>query len=146
MGAIASGGVRVLNEQLIADLGISPEVIDAVAAEEERELKRRELLYGSTVPELRNRTVILVDDGLATGATMRAAVRAVRLHGPTRIVVAVPVGASDTCDTLRREADELLCLRMPEPFSAVGLWYSRFDQTTDDEVRKLIGEVTAAKA
>ena len=146
MGAIASGGVRVLNEQLISDLGISPEVIDAVAAEEERELKRRELLYGSTVPELRNRAVILVDDGLATGATMRAAVRAVRLHGPARIVVAVPVGASDTCDTLRREADELLCLRMPEPFSAVGLWYSRFDQTTDDEVRKLIGEVTAAKA
>jgi predicted phosphoribosyltransferase len=146
MGAIASGGVRVLNEQLISDLGIPPEVIDAVAAEEERELRRREVLYGSTVPELRNRTVILVDDGLATGATMRAAVRAVRLHGPTRIVVAVPVGASDTCDTLRREADELLCLRMPEPFSAVGLWYSRFDQTTDDEVRKLIGEVTAAKA
>jgi predicted phosphoribosyltransferase len=145
MGAIASGGVRVLNDQLISDLGIPPEVIDAVAAEEERELKRRELLYGSTVPELRNRTVILVDDGLATGATMRAAVRAARLHGPARIVVAVPVGASDTCDTLRREADELHCLRMPEPFSAVGLWYSRFDQTTDDEVRTLIGEVTEAR-
>ncbi|HSC27866.1 MAG TPA: phosphoribosyltransferase [Vicinamibacterales bacterium] len=140
MGAIASGGIRVLNEDVVADLAIPPEAIDAVAEEELQELVRREDQYYASrpLPPIRDRTVILVDDGLATGATMRAAVLAVRQQQPARIVVAVPVGARSTCDLLREEADEVTCLRTPEPFSAVGLWYRLFDQTSDEEVRRLL--------
>jgi predicted phosphoribosyltransferase len=139
MGAIASGGSRVLDRALIDALHIPGAAIDAVIAEEEQELARREQLFAtSRLPPLEGRTVILVDDGLATGASMRAAIRAVRQHRPARIVVAVPVGAPDTCVSLRQEADEVVCLRTPEPFSAVGLWYQRFGETPDSEVRALL--------
>lgn len=140
MGAIASGGVRVLNEDVVTQLGISEDVIDAVASEESRELRRREELYRDDrpMPEVRGATVILVDDGLATGSTMRAAVAALRRQGPARIVVAVPVGAAETCDELRRTADEVVCDRTPEPFWAVGIWYDDFMQTTDEEVHNLL--------
>jgi putative phosphoribosyl transferase len=139
MGAIASGGSRVLNQELIDELRIPARAVDAVVAEEERELVRREQLYaaGQRTP-IGGRTAILVDDGLATGATMRAAILAVRQQQPSSVIVAVPVGAPSTCDELRQEADDLVCLRMPEPFQAVGLWYRRFDQTSDDEVRTLL--------
>ena len=140
MGAIASGGVRILNEQLVRDLGIPPRAIEQIADEELRELQRREHLYNGPhpLPKLTGRVVILVDDGLATGSTMRAAVQAVRQQKPSRIIVAVPVAASDTCTALRREADEVLCLATPEPFMAVGQWYRAFDQTTDAEVQELL--------
>lgn len=139
MGAIASGGVRVLNEELIDELRIRPEAVEAAVAEESRELARREQQYATAgLPPLRDRTVILVDDGLATGATMRAAVSAVRQHEPARVIVAVPVGAPSTCALLRRDADEVVCLRTPDPFAAVGLWYRRFEQTSDEEVRQLL--------
>jgi putative phosphoribosyl transferase len=138
MGAIASGGTLVLNDDLIRDLHIPTAAIDAVVAEESRELARREREYGGGIPPVRGRVVILVDDGLATGATMRAAVLAVREQHPLRVVVAVPVGAWDTCQALHSDADEVICLRTPEPFSAVGLWYRTFDQTTDEEVRTLL--------
>jgi putative phosphoribosyl transferase len=138
MGAIASGGTSVLNEDLIRDLRIPKAAIDAVVAEESLELARREREYGGGMPPVRGRTVILVDDGLATGATMRAAVLAIREQHPSQVVVAVPVGAWDTCQALRSDADEVICLRTPEPFSAVGLWYRTFDQTTDEEVRTLL--------
>lgn len=140
MGAIASGGVRILNEDLVRDLGIPAHAIERIAEEEQRELERRERLYNGAhpLPHLAGRTVVLVDDGLATGSTMRAAVEALRQHKPLRIVVAVPVAASDTCLKLREEADDVLCLRMPEPFRAVGLWYRIFDQTTDEEVQTLL--------
>jgi putative phosphoribosyl transferase len=140
MGAIASGGVHVLNHALIRDLRIPEAAIDAVVAEESRELTRRERKYASTgpMPTVRGRTVILVDDGLATGATMRAAVLALRQQQPSRIIVAVPVGAPGTYNAVRFDADEVICLEMPEPFSAVGLWYRQFDETTDQEVRALL--------
>src|SRR5579875_2593723 len=140
MGAIASGGIRVLNEEVIDKLNVPEEIIDAVAAEEQQELSRREHDYraGRPPPDVRGRTVILVDDGLATGSTMRAAVAALRQQGPARIVVAVPVGAPETCTQLRREADEVVCAETPEPFYAVGAWYEDFSQTTDEEVRDLL--------
>jgi putative phosphoribosyl transferase len=140
MGAIASGGVRVLNEDVVQALGISPEVIEAVAATELQELMRRERLYRGNrpVPEVRGRTIILVDDGLATGSTMRAAVAALRRRGPFRIIVAVPVGSAETCTEFRGEADEIVCARTPEPFYAVGQWYEDFTQTTDEEVRDIL--------
>jgi predicted phosphoribosyltransferase len=140
MGAIASGGVRVLNEDAVRILQIPDEVIDVVAAEELRELERRERAYRGNrqAPDVRGKTVILVDDGLATGSTMRAAVAALRQQGPARIVVAVPVGAVDTCAEFKAEADDAICARTPEPFYAVGLWYADFSQTTDDEVRELL--------
>lgn len=140
MGAIASGGVRVLNEDVVHHLGIDAEQIEAVAREEQRELERREAAYrgGRELPSLQNRIVILVDDGLATGSTMRAAVQAVRQQQPARTIVAVPVGAPETCQELRELADEVVCTRTPTPFSAVGQWYLNFDQTTDDEVRELL--------
>lgn len=139
MGAIASGGTLVFNDELIRDLHIPKPAIDAVVAEESRELTRREQEYASGgMPPVRGRTVILVDDGLATGATMRAAVLAIRAQYPSRVVVAVPVGAWSTCEALHVDADEVICLRTPEPFSAVGLWYRKFDQTTDEEVRTLL--------
>jgi predicted phosphoribosyltransferase len=139
MGAIASGGTRVFNDDLIRDLGIPRDAIDEVVAEESLELNRREQEYaGARLPPVRGRIVILVDDGLATGATMRAAVVAIRAQEPSRVVVAAPVGAWSTCQALRADADEVICLRTPEPFSGVGLWYRTFDQTTDEEVRTLI--------
>jgi putative phosphoribosyl transferase len=140
MGAIASGGVRVLNDDVVRWLNIRPEQIESVAREEEQELIRREAAYKAGRPpvSLKDRVVILVDDGLATGSTMKAAVQAVKQHGPSRVIVAVPVGAPETCRDLREYADEVVCVSMPERFSAVGQWYERFDQTSDDEVRELL--------
>jgi erythromycin esterase-like protein/predicted phosphoribosyltransferase len=140
MGAVATGGVRVLNEQLIQQLGIPEYVIDAVTAKEQEELKRRERLYRGQrpPPAVRGRTAILVDDGLATGATMEAAVRGLRQLEPTRIVVAVPVAARETCDALRPLVNEVICAVTPDPFHAVGLWYEDFSQTSDEEVRGLL--------
>ena len=140
MGAIASGGVRVLNEDVLKWYGISDAAIEYVAREEAAELVRRERAYreGRPAPDLGNRVVILVDDGLATGSTMRAAAQAVRTHQPSRVVVAVPVGARETCGDLAVVADEVVCARMPVPFSSVGQWYLDFDQTTDEEVRHLL--------
>jgi len=146
MGAIASGGVRVLNPQM-AGLQIPQSAIDAVAAREEQELERRERLYRSARPPLglEGRVVILVDDGLATGSTMRAAAMAVRQKKPLRLVVAVPVAAPETCDDFRAEVDEIVCALTPEPFRAVGLWYEDFNQTTDDEVRALLAAAREAE-
>ncbi len=144
MGAIATGGIRVLNEEAVRILRIPPEVIDQVAIEEQRELERRERSYRDDrpAPEVRDRTVILIDDGLATGSSMRAAVTALRRQDPARIVVAVPVGAADTCVELGREADEVVCARTPEPFYGVGYWYDDFSQTSDAEVRELLAEAS----
>jgi len=140
MGAIASGGVRVLNEDLVRALNIQPAVIETIAAKELQELERRERRYRGKrpPPEVRGRTVILIDDGLATGSTMRAAVAALRQQGPAKIVVAVPVGAPETCAEFEEEADETVCARTPVPFYAVGLWYGDFSQTTDEEVHDLL--------
>lgn len=142
MGAIATGGVRLLNYDVIDALGIPMNVIDAVAAREQQELARREQAYrGDRGPiALTNKTVILVDDGLATGATMRAAVMAARQQQPARVIVAVPVGAVSTCADLAAEADDVVCVRTPDPFVAVGLWYRDFTPTTDHEVRSLLGK------
>ncbi|HUP45176.1 MAG TPA: phosphoribosyltransferase [Thermoanaerobaculia bacterium] len=140
MGAIATGGVRVVNDQVLRHVPVSPSMIEAVAERERRELERRERAYrGSRPPvDVRGRTVIVVDDGLATGSTMRAAVRALRKMEPAAVIVAVPVAAARTCEELRSEADDLVCLRTPEPFDAVGLWYRDFAQTTDEEVHELL--------
>jgi len=140
MGAVATGGVRVLNEQVVGALGIPPSVIEAVAAWQQQELVRRERLYRGDrpPPDVRGRTVILVDDGLATGSTMRAALAALRRQQPARLVVAVPTAAPETCDELRAEADDVVCATTPEPFDSVGLWYEDFSQTTDGEVRELL--------
>jgi predicted phosphoribosyltransferase len=140
MGAVATGGVRVLNDQVVNALGIPDYVIDAVVKWETDELKRREQLYRGNrpPPDVRGQTVILVDDGLATGSTMLAAVRALREQGPARIVVAVPVASPDTCEMLRAYVDEVVCAATPEPFYAVGFWYQDFAQTTDEEVRELL--------
>jgi predicted phosphoribosyltransferase len=145
MGALADGGVRLLNDELVEALRITPEVIDAVAAEESAELERRARAYRADrpPPAVRDRTVILVDDGLATGATMRAAVAALRHAHPARIVVAVPVAAAATCREVRAEVDEVVCVRTPESFHAVGLWYDDFRPTTDDEVRDLLARAPA---
>jgi len=140
MGAVATGGVRVLNDQVVKGLGIPEYMIDAVVKWETEELKRRERLYRGDrpPPDVRGKTVILVDDGLATGSTMLAAARALRQQGPARIVVAVPVAAPDTCELLKADVDEVVCAATPEPFYAVGLWYRDFSQTTDKEVRELL--------
>ncbi|HEY5940649.1 MAG TPA: phosphoribosyltransferase, partial [Gemmatimonadales bacterium] len=140
MGAVATGGVRVLNHQVVNALGIPDYVIDAVVKWETDELKRREQLYRGDrpPPNVRGKTVILVDDGLATGSTMLAAVRALREQGPARIVVAVPVASPDTCELLKTHVDEVVCAATPEPFYAVGFWYRDFAQTTDEEVRELL--------
>jgi predicted phosphoribosyltransferase len=140
MGAIATGGVRVLNPDVVEYLRIPDEVIDEVTARERQELERRERLYREGRPALspRGRVVILVDDGLATGSTMRAAILALRQQQPASIVVAVPVAAKQTCEELRAVADEVVCAVMPDPFYAVGLWYEDFAQTTDEEVRELL--------
>jgi erythromycin esterase-like protein/predicted phosphoribosyltransferase len=144
MGAVATGGVRVLNDQLVNRLGIPDSIIDAVASREEQELARRERLYrdGRPPPNVRGRTVILVDDGLATGATMHAAIQALRQQQPARIVVAVPTASPETCEEMRTEVDEVICAITPEPFHAVGLWYQDFSQTTDEEVRELLARRT----
>lgn len=141
MGAIASGGVRVLNPEVVQAFSVTPAQLEQVVSREQEELRRREAAYRGDRPpvELLRRTVVLVDDGLATGATVRAAVTAVRLHAPAAVVVAVPVGAADSCAVLAREADELVCLHTPEPFGAVGTHYADFRQTSDDEVRALLG-------
>ena len=148
MGAIASGGVRVLNRDVIESLQITEPIIDAVAAYEQKELERQQRAYRGDVPfpELGGRTVIIVDDGLATGSTMRAAVRALRQSGPARIVVAVPVGAAETCRSLRDEADAVVCATVPQDFHAVSLWYDEFSQTTDQEVRNLLEAAAAHDA
>lgn len=140
MGAIASGGVRALDRELIRVARVSEAEISEVIATEQQELERRERRYRGDrpFPDLHGRTVILVDDGLATGATMRAAVEALRLEEPARIVVAVPVAAPQTCDAFRDVADEIVCAETPEPFRAVGLWYADFSQTTDEEVHELL--------
>jgi putative phosphoribosyl transferase len=140
MGASASGNIRVLNDQIINALGISPATIEATAAKEEREIERRERVYRGERPSLalENRTIILVDDGLATGSTMRAAVLALRRQHPASIVVAVPVAAASTCEDLKHEVDEILCLLTPENFFAVGQWYEDFSQITDEEVQELL--------
>ncbi|MBA2572148.1 MAG: phosphoribosyltransferase [Gemmatimonadetes bacterium] len=140
MGAIASGGVRVLNRSVVDSLSIPDHVIAAVAVQEQRELERREHAYRGNRPdpEVRGRTVLLVDDGLATGATMRAAAAAIRAQEPRRLVVAVPVAARETCDEFRDEVDEVVCAITPEPFYAVGVWYRDFSQTTDEEVHELL--------
>jgi len=140
MGAIASSGVRVLNREVLDYARITPQQLDAVAVREERELARREAEYrGDRGPlDVRGRTVIIVDDGLATGSTMRAAIQALRAMEPKRVIVAVPVGAAQTCDNFRSIVDEIVCLRTPEPFDAVGLWYDDFTQTTDAEVHALL--------
>jgi predicted phosphoribosyltransferase len=142
MGAIASGGVRVLNQDVVRMLNVPNEVIDRVARRELAELARRETAYrdGHPAPDVRGRVVILIDDGLATGATMRAAAEALRQLGPARVVVAVPVAAPETCDEFQQYVDEIVCLLTPEPFHAVGMWYENFEQTTDDEVRELLEE------
>ncbi|WP_414585678.1 phosphoribosyltransferase [Scytonema sp. PCC 10023] len=140
MGAIASGGVRVLNENIVRSLGISEAAINQVVAKEQQELERREHLYRGDrpVPTLHERTVILVDDGLATGATMRAAVVALQQQKPAKIIVAVPVSASETCQEFQSKVDEVVCAATPNPFYSVGLWYEDFPQTTDQEVRDLL--------
>src|SRR5207245_2716971 len=140
MGAVASGGIRVLNEDVVRQLRITDAAIDRVAIKELAELERRERVYRGDRPEPdpRNRIVILIDDGLATGSTMRAAAQALAIQRPKKIVVAVPIAARDTCDALAREVDEVVCAVTPEPFHAVGLWYEDFRQTTDDEVRSIL--------
>jgi predicted phosphoribosyltransferase len=146
LGAIASGGVRVLNDDLVRRLRITPSEIAEVTAREERELGRREAAYRGSRPRVpvAGRTVILVDDGLATGASMKAAVAALRAEQPARVVVAVPVAAADTCDELRRDVDDVVCAATPEPFVAVGAWYEDFAQTSDEEVRRLLAEAAEA--
>jgi putative phosphoribosyl transferase len=140
VGAIASGGVRVLNKDVMRAIPNADEVIETITVKETVELQRREQSYrdGRPAPELRDRTVILVDDGLATGATMRAAVKALRERGAAKIVVAVPVGPPDTCREFEEEADEVVCAAVPEFFQAVGQYYDDFSQTGDDEVRALL--------
>lgn len=146
MGAIASGGVRVLNEDLIRWYSIPASAVEQVARAEQQELERREQAYRAGRPPLPvdGRTVILIDDGLATGATMRAAVLAVRRLLPSEIIVAAPVGAPEACRALDEVADDVVCGRMPDPLRAVGLWYQNFEQTTDDEVRALLAAAAGA--
>lgn len=145
MGAIATGNVRVLNEGVVDYLQIPPRVIDAVAATETQELRRRERQYRGTrpQPDVTGKTVILIDDGLATGSTIRAAAQALRQQMPARIVVAVPVSAPQTCDEYQIGVDEIVCAAMPEPFLGVGQWYDDFSQTTDEEVRDLLERARA---
>ena len=140
MGAIASGGVEVLNKDIVQSLGISRSTIDKVAEKEHRELERREKSYRGDrpKPEIKNKHVILIDDGLATGASMRSAVRAVRSWNPAEVIVAVPTSAPDTCELFEYEADSIVCLSTPKPFYGVGAWYEDFSQTTDEEVSNLL--------
>nr|WP_238625731.1 phosphoribosyltransferase [Aggregatilinea lenta] len=147
-GAIASGDVQVFNDDIVFGASLPDAMIKRVAAREQSELGRREHLYRGDrpYPDLRHKTVILVDDGLATGASMRAAVRAVRQHDPAKVVVAVPTASVQTCDALRGEADEVICAMTPDPFSAVGLWYEDFTQVSDSQVRRLLRQASDAQA
>ena len=146
MGAIASGGVRVLNHEIVRSLNIPDQVIEQVTTKEQQELMRRDRLYRGDRPamDVRDRIVILVDDGLATGSTMQAAVTAVKQQQPAQIVVAVPLAVSEVCDRFQQQVDEVVCLMSPEPFHAVGLWYKDFSQTADQEVQKLLQEAVCA--
>lgn len=145
LGAIASGGIEVFNPSLIATLGITPQQIEAVLQRERRELERREQAYRGDRPrpDLAARTVILIDDGVATGATMRAAVAALSEAGLAKLVVAIPTASREACDELRRQVDDLVCLAVPEPYIAVGAWYRTFAQTSDSEVRELLARAEA---
>jgi putative phosphoribosyl transferase len=147
MGAIASGGVRVLHTSVIQMIGISEAVIDNVAQEEEQEIMRREEVYRGhrPLPQIQDRIVVLVDDGLATGSTMRAAIAAVRQQRPKQVIVAVPVASPDTCEELHAEADEVYCALTPALFFGVGQWYESFPQMSDEEVRELLDQMPAAK-
>jgi putative phosphoribosyl transferase len=140
LGAIASGGIRVLNHALIRELELPSGLVDTATAREQRELARREILYREGMPPVPvdNRTAILVDDGLATGATMLAAARALRLKKPKRIIVAVPVASVEACNDIRAHVDRIICMETPDPFYAVGVWYEDFSQTSDSEVRELL--------
>lgn len=146
MGAIASGGARVLNDDVLSALGISEHVVDIVASIEARELARRERAYRGGRPPLdvRGSTVIVVDDGLATGSTMRAAILALRARGPARIIAAAPVAAAPVCERLKADADVVVCAVIPERFQAVGIWYEDFSQTSDEEVRALLESARSA--
>jgi putative phosphoribosyl transferase len=145
MGAIATGGVRVLNQEVVGGLGIASEIVDAVTADEARELERRELAYRGShcVPEVRGKTVILIDDGIATGSTARAAIRALKVQHPARLIVAVPVASNSAYRDLRPDVDELVALMTPEEFYGVGQWYEDFSQTSDTNVTDLLraGEI-----
>ncbi len=147
MGAIATGGIRVLNEQVIGMLGVTEDAVAAAATREQEELERREREYRGSrpAPAVQGRTVILVDDGLATGATMRAAAAALRVQEPERLIVAVPVAARETCEEFREEVDDVVCTVTPEPFYGVGMWYEDFSQTTDEEVHELLGQAKAPR-
>ena len=147
MGAISTGGVRVLNEDVVDYLGIPEQMIDTIADEELKELKRRELAYRDNRPEpdIKGQTVILIDDGLATGSTIRAAAQALRQQQPARIIVAVPVAAPETCDEYRIGVDEIICAVTPARFFGVGRWYLDFSQTTDEEVRELLERARGEK-
>jgi len=142
MGAIASGGTTVMNEGVVRSMGVAQEDIDTVIRKEQAELERRERLYRGDRPhpQVTGRTVILVDDGLATGSSMRAALKALRQSNPGRLLAAVPVGPADVCRQLTKEADEAMCLSTPSHFEAVGKWYRNFEQTSDDEVRSYLGQ------
>jgi predicted phosphoribosyltransferase len=144
MGALAPGGTLVINEDVVTELGIPEFLIERVAAREAVEIERRERAYrgGLPAPTVRGRTAIVVDDGLATGATIRAATVSLRRAGAKRVVVAVPTGSADTCEELRRDADDVVCLTTPEPFVAVGQWYEDFSPTTDEEVRELLASAS----
>jgi predicted phosphoribosyltransferase len=146
MGAIASGGVRVVNDDVVRELGIPQSLFDAVAAEELLELQRRERAYRDDrpAPDVCGKTVILVDDGLATGSSMRAAVAALRRLGPAKVVVAVPVAATEVCAEFQDVADDVVCAQTPPAFRAVGLWYDDFSQTSDEEVRELLSQQSEA--
>jgi putative phosphoribosyl transferase len=148
MGAIASDGVRVLNQDVLRALGISRGVVDLVAKREQRELLRREREYrdGRAPVDIRNRTVILVDDGLATGSSMRVAATALKQKDPAEIIAAVPVGARETCAEFESEVDKVVCATTPEPFRAVGEWYRNFSQTSDEEVRDFLSEAAKLTA
>jgi putative phosphoribosyl transferase len=148
IGAIASGGVRIVDQSALRRFGVTDEQLAAVAAGEERELDRRERQYrdGRPFPNVEGRTVILIDDGLATGATMAAAATALRAEHPARLVVAVPVAAAETCRAFQGLVDEVVCGATPEPFHAVGLWYEDFSQTSDEEVSDLLARARHAEA
>lgn len=145
MGAIASGGVRVLNDEALRELGISAAEVEDAIEEEQEELERRETLYrrDRPAPALEGRTVLLVDDGMATGASMTAALKALRQHNPARVIVAVPAASRTVCEQLEALVDEVICGITPEPFMAVGVWYEQFEQTTDQEVQQLLDRAEA---
>lgn len=147
MGAIAPRGVRILNEEIVRRARVSRDEIEQVAARENKELDRRSRLYRGdlTLPDMEGRTIVVVDDGLATGSTMKAAVAALRAQRAARVLVAVPVGASEVCQELEREADEVVCLMTPELMGAISLFYADFSQTSDDEVRSLLSETQGAR-